>query len=169
MDPDKTFLQDLDAFLENSPINVVYDESEQRWSELDTAPGFVDSLTESGDSQSSSCFSDRDCLSRSARRAKESKRRQVYRQRLTEERNSLPQEVRKLSMELEQLRERINTTAGPNPTTAQIWRNVAIAELEGRQRAEDEFQRLVCDVSTHTQLIGDLGRLMRLRIERVGT
>ncbi|KAF1784835.1 hypothetical protein GQ600_10732 [Phytophthora cactorum] len=61
-----------------------------------------------------------------------------------------------------------NTTGYPelNVRPTKIWKNVAVAELEARERAEEEFQQLVVAVTARAKLIDDVTRITRKRIAR---
>ncbi|KAG6946778.1 hypothetical protein JG688_00015843 [Phytophthora aleatoria] len=128
-----------------------------------TLPGLIAS-----DNQTSSSPSDQECQNtKDALRAKETKRRQVYRQRLKEERETLFVEAGELSKKLQRLKKTTKkTTAHPelNVRPSKVWKNVAVAELEARERAEQEFQRLVAAVTAQAKLIDDLTRIMRKQI-----
>ncbi|KAG3081159.1 hypothetical protein PI124_g6252 [Phytophthora idaei] len=154
MDSNMAFLKNLEAFLDSSLINVASTESPFDTDDASLLLGTAESVNLSSaletdpmtartlpgliasDNQTSSSPSDQECQNtKDALRAKETKRQQVYRQRLKEERETL-----------------------------KVWKNVAVAELEARERAEEEFQRLVAAVTAQAKLIEDLTRIIRKQI-----
>ncbi|KAG3190331.1 hypothetical protein PC128_g11395 [Phytophthora cactorum] len=189
MDSDMAFLKNLEAFLDSSLINVASTESPFDTDDASLLLGTAESVNLSSaletdpitartlpgliasDNQTSSSPSDQECQNtKDALRAKETKRRQVYRQRLKEERETLFVEAGELSKKLQRLKKTTKkTTAHPelNMRPSKIWKNVAVAELEARERAEEEFQRLVAAVTAQAKLIDDLTRIMRKQIASV--
>ncbi|ETK81405.1 hypothetical protein F441_13349 [Phytophthora nicotianae CJ01A1] len=185
MDSNAAFLKDLEAFLDNSAmkdanVEFPFDALDPRLLPAGDASSNtfeVDSMAVAtlpdlvaNDNQTESSSSDPENQSAEAtRRAKEASRRQEYRKRQRDERSKLLDEVDQLSITLRKLMKTAQNTTGrydwatrPN----RVWKNVAVAELEARERAQAENQRLVDAIKARAKLINDLSRVTRKQIAR---
>ncbi|KAI9990895.1 hypothetical protein PInf_018512 [Phytophthora infestans] len=164
MNSDVAFLLELEAFLDSGPISVANIATHGRVDAsslsafIDSPSLQLDSITATtlsaliaNDDQDGSSSSDQDCpKTKATQRAKDAKRRQAYRLRLKDERNTLYSEVKQLSMTIQRLKKAAQDTGKPAlaPRYDTMWKNVAVAELEARERAVAKHQRLVVAVTS---------------------
>ncbi|KAG2792965.1 hypothetical protein PC119_g25794, partial [Phytophthora cactorum] len=159
------FLDDYDASIElhepDTTSNLLLD-SDQLLAETEAlllSSSDLPGPTEAGNSSTHSTAEQ----ARRIKNAQAAKRRLKYRKKLRNERETLEDEERNLSEELEELqRARKRAKALGNKTLAtSTWRAIAIRQKEGRLVAEQQQRRLQTAVENRAKMIEELGQMMR--------
>ncbi|KAG2789878.1 hypothetical protein Pcac1_g1168 [Phytophthora cactorum] len=101
------------------------------------------------------------------RRQKEALRRQKQRQRRKDERESLQREGIELALQLQRLKQAIESNAGTNRASVQLsnyyWRDCATKQRDERLAAEAEQKRLVAATNVQATYIDNLTKLLERR------
>ncbi|KAF1785911.1 hypothetical protein GQ600_12913 [Phytophthora cactorum] len=163
MDSDMAFLKNLEAFLDSSLINVASTESPFDTDDASLLLGTAESVNLSSALETDPITA-RTLPGLIASITKPAVAPVIKSVRI----QKMPFEQRRPSADkLKKTTKK--TTAHPelNMRPSKIWKNVAVAELEARERAEEEFQRLVAAVTAQAKLIDDLTRIMRKQIASV--
>lgn len=103
---------------------------------------------------------------REVRNAQAAKRRLKYHSKLKNERQTLQEQEQTLSdvlSHLQQARTRVKSLQQES-VAVPVWKAIATRQMEGRLVAEEQQRRLRSAVAHRSQVISELGEIMRLRL-----
>ncbi|ETK81397.1 hypothetical protein L915_13102 [Phytophthora nicotianae] len=172
---DATLLEEVGAFLDVNELSTItptpFDPVQVFNTGVFPSPEAIEFLT-TADSPLSYSFHDEIdngdvAQSDKLRRQKEALRRRKQRQRRKDERDSLQREGLELTMQLQRLKQAIESNAGTNRASVQLsnyyWRDCAARECIERLAAETEQKRLVAATNVQATYIENLTKLLQRR------